>query len=166
MIQDSFQAFNRVVNMVTGSDWRLAELGAPETPQEPQFDNWDDLVTKKQRQDFEREFGKLPGAGPSTNDDRDVQRVVGPKGQDPDDYYALLEVPTTATKVRAQHGAHGTALCSLVTSTWKCSLQEGGGVRQALCRYLTEKWYVCVCWLRNPCIHAEWIRAFSAFVCF
>jgi len=104
------KAFNRVVNMVTGSDWRLAELGAPETPQEPQFDNWEDMVAKKQRQDFEREFGKLPGAGPSTNDDRDVQRVVGPKGQDPDDYYALLEVPTTATKAELKKAYRALAL--------------------------------------------------------
>jgi len=42
------KAFNRIINQVAGSEWRLTEQGKPEVPEEPRFSTWEEAMNNQQ----------------------------------------------------------------------------------------------------------------------
>ncbi|KAL3137318.1 hypothetical protein ABBQ32_006858 [Trebouxia sp. C0010 RCD-2024] len=63
------QAFDRIINQVVGSDWKLGVQGqSPEANQEPQFSTWDDVLNKKKGKSSNNGSSRQGAATASSSD--------------------------------------------------------------------------------------------------
>ncbi|KAL0035404.1 hypothetical protein WJX77_005166 [Trebouxia sp. C0004] len=86
------QAFDRIMNQVAGSDWKLSVKGqSAEANQEPQFANWDDVFSKKQSAN-----SSTSGNNASTRQPSTVQVTTGLNRVIDDTFYRVLGVAIDA----------------------------------------------------------------------